>query len=148
MGDLLHEIAKSSNFIVQDGLVTWPDSMQSLRYGFIHTWYRQIIYENTPLVRKQKLHRLIGERLERIYGDLCSRIAPVLAQHFEMGRDIVKSVTYRRVAGELFLTQNAHQEAAEHLMRGLELLDRLPVKAPRVQLENDLRGMLSSCVNR
>lgn len=147
LDELFNELVKGCHFIAFDGLVTWPDALQSPRYAFVHAWYQQVVYDRISLLRRQKLHRLIGERLENIFGDLCSRIAPVLAMHFELGRNIVKAVTYHRMAGEVALRRHAYQEVEAHLTRGLELLELLPEKIQRTEHELPLRVILGSSLS-
>ena len=113
----------------------------------MHAWHHQVVYDRISLVRKQKLHCLIGERLEKIYGDLCSRIAAVLAMHFELGRDIIKAIIYRRMAGEVALKRHAYQEVEAHLTKGLELLELLPEKIQRTKHELPLRIILGSSLS-
>lgn len=94
------KLTRRRQFIAFDGFTTWPNARQSPCYAFIHIWYHQVVYDQIPLIRKQRSHRLIGERLEHIYGELCPRIASVLAMHFELGRDIVKFDVADQISGK------------------------------------------------
>jgi predicted ATPase len=147
LDELFHGLARGSRFIICDGVTTWPDTRQSPRYAFVHAWYHQVVYDRIPMLHRQQLHRRIGARLEAIFGEFAPRIAAVLAMHFELGRDLVKAITYRRLAGENALLRHGYQEAEAHLTRGLELLEELPEQPRRTHLELALRVALGSSLS-
>lgn len=144
MEEQFNELAEAYHFIVPDGAVTWPDGTRSPCYTFAHAWYRQVVYDQIPLLRKQELHRFVGERLESIYHDLCYRIAAVLAIHFELARDSLKAIKYRRMAAEVAWQRHAYQEVQGHMERGLELIAMLPDETQRRQQEISFRILLGT----
>jgi tetratricopeptide (TPR) repeat protein len=75
---------------------------------------------------RTRLHQRLGARLERGYGERAAEIAPVLALHFEQGRDILKAVRYLGVAAENSARRLANQEATNYLSHALTLVSRLP----------------------
>jgi predicted ATPase len=93
--------------------------------------------------RKIRLHRLIGEQGETVYGERAGEIAAELAVHFERGHDTQRAIQYRQQAGQNALRRSAHQEAIVHLTTGLELLDTLPDTPERAQEELTLRNALA-----
>jgi predicted ATPase len=104
-------------------------------YAFIHALYQEVVYERVTPGRRINLHRNIGEREERAYGDRAGDIAAELALHFGRGRDYRRAVQYCHRAGENAVRLSAHQEAISHLTKGLELLATLPDTPERGQQE-------------
>jgi adenylate cyclase len=90
-----------------------------------------------------RLHRLIGKRKEAGYGERAGEIAAELALHFERGLEYPQAVRYHRLAGENALRRRCHREAADHITRGLELLEELPDSSERTHAELHLQSALS-----
>jgi DNA-binding winged helix-turn-helix (wHTH) protein/predicted ATPase len=106
------------------GVTDWPGGIFSARYRFCHALYRQILYDEIPEARRARLHRMIGEHLRAAYGAEAASLAPVLAVHFENGRDAESAARYRRLAGERALGRHAYHEAAQQLQKALEAFDQ------------------------
>jgi predicted ATPase len=131
-------LAQRGQFVQAHGVEEWPDGTVTGRYGFRHTLYQQVLYEQVPVGRRLRLHRHIGRRLETGYGAQTGTRAAELAMHFERGRDTARAVRYRQQAATNALRRYAYQEAIGHLTRGLELLQTLPDTPARTQQEIDL----------
>ena len=71
-----------------------------------------------------------------------SERAVELARHFEQGRDYERAVRYRRLAAENALDRWAYYEAISHLIRGVEILNRLPDTPERARQELDFQASL------
>jgi predicted ATPase len=121
----------------------WPDGTFSAGYGFIHTFFQRVLYEQVGEARRVRLHRLIGKRKEVGYGERAAEIAAELALHFERGLEYPQAVRYHRLAGENALRRRSHREAADHITRGIELLGELPDSPERTQEELYLQSALS-----
>jgi len=91
-------LARSGQFLRAEGLVEWPDGTIAGRYVFIHALYRKVIEGRMSIGQRVRLHRHIGERLERAYGRRAHEIGDDLAAHFEQGRDAERAAAYRRQA--------------------------------------------------
>ena len=139
---ICEEIAGQGHFLEERGVAEWPDGTMSGRYGFRHALYQNVLSERIAEVRQVRLHRLIGERLERGYGERASEMAAELAVHFERGHDTQRAIQYRQQAGQNAIRRSAHQEAIAHLTRGLELLKTLPDTHERSQHELTLQNIL------
>jgi DNA-binding SARP family transcriptional activator len=103
-------------------------------YAFTHALVRDTIYDGLSATRRARLHRAIGEALERA-GD-----APVeaLAYHFaeaEGGAD--KAAQYALAAGRDAIRRLGYEEAAGHLQRGLRAVG--PSHPRRRELARELR---------
>jgi DNA-binding winged helix-turn-helix (wHTH) protein/predicted ATPase len=128
-------LARGEQFLRASGVSEWPDGTVAAHYAFIHALYQEVVYERVTPGRRINLHRNIGEREERAYGDRAGDIAAELALHFERGRDCRRAVQYCHRAGENAVRLSAHQEAISHLTKGLELLATLPDTPERGQQE-------------
>lgn len=108
------------------GYETWPDGTIGSCYGFIHSFYQEVLYSRLPAGRRTKLHRRSGERRELGYGNRSTEVAAQLAVHFEHGQDARRALQYFRQAGENALHRKAYTNAIEMLTKSLILLKTLP----------------------
>jgi DNA-binding NarL/FixJ family response regulator len=96
------------------------------RYRFAHALIRETLYRELSTARRVRLHRRVGETLERQYGANPQPHLSELAYHFiegAPGGDVQKAVTYVRRAGDRALALLAYEEAATHYRRALRVLD-------------------------
>ena len=70
-------------FLLAVKVSQWPDGTVTPSYRFIHALYQEVLYAGIPIGRCIDLHRRIGKREERAYGDRANEIAVELAAHFE-----------------------------------------------------------------
>ncbi len=132
-------LAGQGQFIYADGLVEWPDGTASARFSFSHQLYQEVLVESLPASQRVRLHRQIGQRLEKGYGSRAPEQATELALHFRQGRDAARALTYLRYAAEQTLQRSAYHEAIEHVSQALELLQRYPDLPERDQHELSLQ---------
>jgi DNA-binding winged helix-turn-helix (wHTH) protein/predicted ATPase len=128
-------LAAQQHVLADLGLREWPDGTSSGRYRFVHTLYRQVLYEGLGSVRRRQLHRRIGMRLEAGYGARVGEIAARLAVHFEQGGEVQRAVHYWQQTGDNATRRHAHPEAIAALRQGLALLSTLPDSPERLQRE-------------
>jgi predicted ATPase len=129
-------------FLRTGGVSEWPDGTVATRYHFLHALYQEVLYERVPVGQRISLHKWIGEREERAYGDQARAIAAELAVHFERGREYGKAIKYLQQAGENARLRSAHMEAISLLTRGIELLTTLPDTPEHTQQEFTLQATL------
>ncbi len=106
------------------------------RYAFSHALIREVLYEGMSAPRRARIHRRVGEELEATAGG--ERYLPALAHHFTRAataQDGDKAITYARRAAEQATAVLAHEEAAEHYARALEVLERAEPDAPERRCE-------------
>ena len=92
------------------------------RYHFSHALIQETLSEELSTSRKVRLHALIGESLEDLYGANTEAHAAELAHHFAEAEAVLgpdKLVRYSLLAGEQALATYAHEEALAHFERGL-----------------------------
>jgi predicted ATPase len=137
------DLARREHFLRRSGNSTWPDGTVAASYRFQHALYQEVVYERVTVSRRSVLHQRIGERLEAAYQERARELAAELAMHFERGQDYHRAVQYLQQAGQNAIQRSAHQEATNHLTKGLELLKTLPDIPERTQQELGLQTILS-----
>jgi DNA-binding SARP family transcriptional activator/tetratricopeptide (TPR) repeat protein len=98
------------------------------RYSFSHALIRETLYEGMSAARRASMHRRVGQALERSRRESL----PSLALHFTRAagsQDAEKAITYARRAGDQASAMLAHEEAAEHYTRALEVVERFEPEA-------------------
>jgi DNA-binding SARP family transcriptional activator len=93
------------------------------RLRFAHVLIRDTLYEGLTTVRRVRLHRLVVEALEGIYGDEPGPHLAELAHHAIAGSDFSRGLDYARRAGDRARTLLAFEEAARLFETALEALD-------------------------
>ncbi len=120
------ELERRHQFLRATGVSTLPNGIVTARYGFIHALYQEVLYQRVAAGRRVRLHQLIGERAEEVYGERAGEIAAELAMHFEQGHDYRRAVKYLRQAAQNHFLRYANREAIVYLNRALKLLERWP----------------------
>jgi tetratricopeptide (TPR) repeat protein len=108
-------------------------------FGFSHVLYQRYLYAGLNEVERAQLHMDVGSALEELWGDDTEEVAPQLARHFEVARDINRAVHYLHQAGVRANNMTAHGEAIGHLKRALGLLSELTASPQRDARELELR---------
>ena len=142
--DAFETLAAQGQFIVEAGLVDWPDGTLSGRYHFHHALYRRVLYRRIAEARRVRLHRAIGAREIVAWGARANEHAAELAMHFELGRELERALEYHEIAGQNARRQHATHEAVVHLRRAIALLDELPALHDRPSRELALQTPLAA----
>ncbi len=93
-------------------------------YSFSHALIRETLYDGMSAPRRARIHRRVGEALEQ---QGASRNLTALALHFTRAADAAdaeKAIEYARRAGEQATAMLAHEDAAGHYARALEVQER------------------------
>jgi tetratricopeptide (TPR) repeat protein len=116
------------------GLVDESDG-GSGRYSFSHTLIRETLYDGMSTARRRRIHRRVGDALELAGPE---RHLSALAHHFTRAaqpHDAERAIRYALAAGEQATEMLAHEEAADHYARGLEVLERVEPEAVQRRCE-------------
>ena len=140
--EICEELARRRQLLHEVGMIELPDGAAPARYGFMHSLYQNVLYRRVAEARRVRLHALIGEHGERVYGNQANEIAAELAMRFEEGRDYERSIRYLRQAAENAVRRFANHEAISLARRGLDLLKSLPETVERTQSELALQVIL------
>ncbi len=135
-------LARRQQFLASLDATDWPDGTVAGWYAFRHSLQHQVVYERLAPGLRRQLHQRIGDREEAAYGQRAGERAGELARHFEEGRDHERAITYHEQAARNALARNGYHEAANHLVRALRLLERLPEGRERTRRELDLQAAL------
>jgi len=95
---------------------------------FRHALARDAAYEGLPFSRRQLLHGLAGEVIERVAGERPDDVADVLSLHFLQARNFGAAWRYARVAGDRARDIHAQVEAAEFYERALDAAQRFDAR--------------------
>jgi tetratricopeptide (TPR) repeat protein len=108
-------------------------------YVFSHALIRETLYEGMSVPRRARVHQRVGEAIEAAQGRRQGRYLPELAYHFTRGvadaEDAEEAITYALRAAEQATTMLAHEEAAEHYARALDVQRRFQPEAIRRRCE-------------
>lgn len=128
-------LARREEVLEARGTSTWPDGTTATRYGFRHTLYQQMVYQQIPAARRRQLHERLGAGLEQAYGDQVGEIATELARHWQESQAAAQAIRYRGLAAQNAGRRSAPREVMEHVSSALPLLATLPETAERHWLE-------------
>jgi DNA-binding winged helix-turn-helix (wHTH) protein/predicted ATPase len=119
-------LARQKQYIQECGVQELPNGEVVTRFGFVHNLYQNVLYDRLPAARRVKLHRLIAERGEEVFGERAAEIAVELAMHFERGRDYQRAAYYLKQGANNAIRRFAYQEAVDLARRGIALINHLP----------------------
>ncbi len=116
------------------GLLVESDE-QPGEYVFSHALIRETLYEGMSVPRRARVHKRVGEAIEAAQGRRQERYLPELAYHFTRGvadaEDAEEAINYALRAAEQATAMLAHEEAAEHYARALDVQRRFQPEAIR-----------------
>jgi adenylate cyclase len=109
--------------LVAAGLLD-PPERPSYVLAFHHPLIQQVVYSRLLRRRRARLHTLVGEAAERLYGVDDASI-DLFARHFYLGEEPQKAYPYLLRAAERAERLYANEQALTQLRRALELTDVL-----------------------
>jgi DNA-binding SARP family transcriptional activator/tetratricopeptide (TPR) repeat protein/energy-coupling factor transporter ATP-binding protein EcfA2 len=107
-------------------------------YLFTHALIRETLYESMSGPRRARIHKRVGDAIEARQGRRHERYLPELAYHFTRtgdAEDAEKAITYALRAADQATAMLAHEEAAEHYARALEVQGRFQPDASQRRCE-------------
>jgi DNA-binding SARP family transcriptional activator len=108
-------------------------------YVFSHALIRETLYEGMSVPRRERIHKRVGEAIEAMQGRRRGRYLPELAYHFTRGvadaEDAEEAIAYALRAAEQATTMLAHEEAAEHYARAIDVQGRFQPEAMQRRCE-------------
>jgi predicted ATPase/KaiC/GvpD/RAD55 family RecA-like ATPase len=84
---------------------------------------RDVVHEEVGPFKRKKLHRIVGEALEKVYAEKIDEHLGELALHFLESGDKEKALGYFLKAGEKAAKVYANAEAASYFQSALKLLE-------------------------
>jgi hypothetical protein len=141
--DLCDSLSRRHRIVRAAATQSPSDANGSPRYEFVHALYREVFYQRQAPGRRAKLHRRVGERLEVLFSERLSDVAPDLADHFEKSSDWPRAIKYLRLAADRAGRRYAHREATAMLQQALRLAGRLP-DSDRAAIETEILEKLAT----
>nr|MDO8135950.1 AAA family ATPase [Candidatus Njordarchaeum guaymaensis] len=91
--------------------------------SFADILVRDVVYEEVSLLKRKKLHGVVGCALEKVYAKTIDEHLGELASHFLESGDKDKALDYFLKAGEKASKVYAHSEAVSYFQSALRLLE-------------------------
>jgi class 3 adenylate cyclase/tetratricopeptide (TPR) repeat protein len=111
---------KDSELLYERGI--YPQS----NYVFKHALTREVVYESILAMRKKKLHEQIGSAIEELHKENLNEHYGVLAEHYFLGENYLKSADYSRLASKKAEKTASLNDAIAHTKKRVTSLERLP----------------------
>jgi class 3 adenylate cyclase/tetratricopeptide (TPR) repeat protein len=108
------------------------------RYSFSHALIQHTLYEDMGATRRTRVHRAVGEAMERLYGAATDERVGEFARHFLLATrptDAHKAILYARRAGEAALSALAPDDAVRYFSQALELTSESGTIDPEVRID-------------
>ncbi len=100
-----------------------------LEYAFRHALTHEVAYGGVLNARRQTLHGVLVEAIERVYAERLAEQVERLAHHAARAGEPSKAIRYLKEAGLKAASQFANREASAHFEQAQKLLDGLPENA-------------------
>jgi len=113
-------ILKDSELLYERGI--YPQS----NYIFKHALTREVVYDSILAKRKEKLHEEIGNAIEELYKDNLGEHYEVLAEHYFLSENYLKSAEYSRLASKKAEKTASLNDTITHTNKRIASLERLP----------------------
>ena len=113
------------------GLIRSTTQYPESRFEFSHELIRQTMMTGLSVARHRRIRLAVAETVERVYSNTLEDHYAELAHHYAHTTNIVKAVTYLRLAGQQAGARSAHQEAVSLLNSSLDLIRAMPETAER-----------------
>jgi tetratricopeptide (TPR) repeat protein len=126
------------------GLIFSDAASSEARFEFSHELIRQTVLNGLPAPRRQMLHLVIAEAVERIYSEVLEDHYAELGYHYSWGANLPKAVKYLGRAGVNAARQSAHSEAVAFASTALEKLRQMPEDEERDRREMRMQHLLVS----
>jgi predicted ATPase len=127
----------------QAGLIFRLGAPTEATYTFKHALVQDAAYSTLLRSRRQQLHRLIADALERTRPQLLAEQPEVLARHLTEAGLAEPAALQWLSAGQLAMSRSAAAEAAAQFARGIATLEGMAAGPERDAIELDLQIALA-----
>lgn len=141
---ICQSLCDSGRLLRVAGTSEWPDGTTCSHYAFDHALTRKVVYGRIPGAQRVSLHRSVGHRLEQGYAGQTQRVAPQLAVHCQLSRDLERCHRFLMEAAEAAFDKASFEEAVRHAETALGIaknLDSDPSKARQSALRQKARAL-------
>ena len=110
--------------VLLDRRLIWETEGRSrFDYSFSHHLIQSVLYNEIPVVKRQRRHLRAAEVLEELYPEQRSELAGELASHYDLGGAPVQAIHLYLVAARQRLAVFADAEALTAVDRAIQLAD-------------------------
>jgi class 3 adenylate cyclase/tetratricopeptide (TPR) repeat protein len=127
---------KDSELLYERGI--YPHST----YVFKHTMTREVVYDSILTKRKKKLHEQIGSAIEELHNDSLSEHYEVLAGHYFLSENYLKSAEYSRLSSRKAEKTASLNDAIVFAEKRVASIERLPLSEVVEKQIIDARAVL------
>ena len=131
-------ILKDSELLYERGI--YPQS----NYVFKHALTQEVAYNSLLHKRRTKLHKIIGEAIEKVHKHRLEERYEILAYHFLQGEDWLRTYEYCQKSGLKAYSHSAYEQAQGYFEDALTAIKKLPREKKRIEQEIDLRFNMRS----
>ncbi|MCP4544085.1 MAG: tetratricopeptide repeat protein [Chloroflexi bacterium] len=117
--DDLLDAVRSRELIFQRERSTFAETDE---YIFKHAILRDVTYETVLLKLRRVYHKQVAEWLENTAGERIGEHLDLIARHYELAGETIKTVDYMRRAGDESLQVSAYRDAVRAFEHALALL--------------------------
>jgi tetratricopeptide (TPR) repeat protein len=118
-----NKLLEQMDKLLKTGLIKERDVRGEGVCSFADILVRDVIYEDVSLLKRRKLHGLVGNALEKVYATKVEEHFGELAFHFVESGDKDKALDYFLKAGEKAQRVYANKEAISCFQSALKLLE-------------------------
>lgn len=133
--------------LVDAGLIFRRGVPPAASYVFKHALVQDVAYASLLKRRRQELHGAIARTLIEEFPAVAERRPEILAHHLTGAGIVDQAIIHWLKAGRAATRRSAHQEAAAHLQRGLDLVDGLNDDSQKATTEIKLQLALGSVLS-
>jgi len=113
-------VLKDSELLYERGI--YPQS----NYIFKHALTREVVYDSILAKKKKRLHEEIGNAIEELYKDNLSEYYEVLAEHYFLSENYLKSAEYSRLASRKAEKTASLNDAIVFAKKRIASIEQLP----------------------
>jgi class 3 adenylate cyclase len=139
--DLLRLVSQKSDEELDRGLdqliaaeivrPVWLPAIGGRAFAFRHALIQDAAYQSLLLARRRQYHAAIGQALLEHFAEIAAAQPELVAQHLTSADQVEPAIEAWRRAADSAMERGAHAEAKARVLRGLELIRRLPDPAVR-----------------
>ncbi len=121
---------------LKEAVISESTSGKQVAYRFNHPLLREVLSEELGTARRRRVHKLVAESLERLYGQGSERFLDLIAFHYLESGDEKMAVDYSLKAASRATRMLAFEEAIRHLSNAEELCE---IPDLRARIADDIR---------
>ena len=141
--DLLGSVAQQPDDVLDAGLEqlvaadivqpVWLPAIGGKAFAFRHALIQDAAYQSLLLSRRRQYHAAIGAILPIDFPEIAAAQPELVAQHLTSADRVEPAIEAWQRAADSAINRGAYAEARAHVLRGLELIRRLPDEALRAR---------------